>query len=163
METASAFSPLPAAKGDLVALNGLFVPKSGAAQLSAVWMDSGSNNSLKGTDNVLLYAPSDASVQNAQQLAAQLHTSSDAIVLPGARLMDLSHPANTRTSSSLTMRASTLLGSVHPVVNIADVDLVNTSATNQSSTANLNVYASDMVNLTGVSLTGLTSANIHFI
>ena len=56
-----------------------------------------------------------------------------------------------------------LLGVVHPVVNIADVDLVNTSATNQSSTANLNVYASDMVNLTGVSLTGLTSANIHFI
>ena len=48
-------------------------------------------------------------------------------------------------------------------MNIADVDLVNTSATNQSSTANLNVYASDMVNLTGVSLTGLTSADIHFI
>jgi hypothetical protein len=49
------------------------------------------------------------------------------------------------------------------VVNIADVDLVNTSATNQTSTANLNVYASDMVNLTGVSLTGLTSANIFYL
>jgi hypothetical protein len=49
------------------------------------------------------------------------------------------------------------------VVNIADVDLVNTSASNQSSTANLNVYASDMVHLTGVSLTSLTPDNIHFI
>jgi hypothetical protein len=49
------------------------------------------------------------------------------------------------------------------VVNIADVDLVNTGASNQSSTANLHVYASDMVSLTGVSLTSLTSANIDFI
>jgi len=154
--------PIAAAKGDLVALNGLFVPKSGAAQLSAVWMDSGSNNSLKGTDNVLLYAPSDASVHNAQQLAAQLHTSSDAIVLPGAGLGFI--PPGQHAHILVAYDASfSLLGVVHHVVNIADVDLVNTSATNQSSTANLNVYASDMVNLTGVSLTGLTSANIHFI
>jgi hypothetical protein len=37
------------------------------------------------------------------------------------------------------------------VVNIADVDFVNASGSNQTSTANVNVYASDMVSLTGVS------------
>jgi hypothetical protein len=55
------------------------------------------------------------------------------------------------------------MGTIHHVVNIADVDLVNTSGSAQNSTANLNVYASDMVSLVGVSLAGLTSANIHFI
>jgi hypothetical protein len=50
-----------------------------------------------------------------------------------------------------------------PVVHIADVDLVNTSGIPQSATFNLNVYASDMVSLTGVSLTSLTPDNIHFI
>jgi hypothetical protein len=48
-------------------------------------------------------------------------------------------------------------------VNIADVDLVNTSASKQSATDSLNVYASDMVSLTGVSLTSLTSTNIHYL
>ena len=95
-------------------LNGLFVPKTGAAQLSAVWVDSGSNRWLKTSDDVLLYAPSDA-WQNAQQLAAQLHTASDAIVLPGFGAgSDLSHPANTTTSSSLTMRASLFSGPSTP-------------------------------------------------
>jgi hypothetical protein len=156
--------PIAASKGDLVALNGLFVPKPGAAQLSAVWVDSGSNNSLKAADNVLLYAPSDASVQNAQQLAAQLHSSSDAIVLPGAASGLGFIPPGQHAHILVAYDASfSLLGSVHPVVNIADVDLVNTSASNQTSTANLNVYASDMVSLTGVSLTGLTSANIHYL
>jgi hypothetical protein len=48
-------------------------------------------------------------------------------------------------------------------VNIADVDLVNTSENEQTSTAKLNVYASDMVHLTGVSLLNLTPDNIHFV
>jgi hypothetical protein len=48
-------------------------------------------------------------------------------------------------------------------VHIADVDLVNTSTVSQNSTANLNVYASDMVSLIGVSLTSLTPDNIHFV
>jgi hypothetical protein len=101
-------------------------------------------------------------VQNAQQLAAQLHTASDAIVLPGAGIGFI--PAGQHAHILVAYDASfSLLGSIHPVVNIADVDLVNTSASNQNSTANLNVYASDMVNLNGVSLTGLTSANIFYL
>jgi hypothetical protein len=137
-------------KGDLVALNGTVVVQPGAAHLSAVWVNSGSNGSLKASDNVLLYAPSDASVQNAQQLAVQLHTASDAITLPG--------PIAPGDKHILVAYAAG-----NNVVNIADVDLVNTGASNQSSTANLHVYASDMVSLTGVSLTSLTSANIDFI
>jgi hypothetical protein len=116
------------------------------------------------SDNVLLYAPSDASVQNAQQLAAQLHTSSDAIVLPGGASRFGFIPPGQDSHILVAYDASfSLLGSIHHVVNIADVDLVNTSASNQSSTSALNVYASDMVSLTGVSLTSLTSANIHYL
>jgi hypothetical protein len=48
-------------------------------------------------------------------------------------------------------------------LHIADVDLVNMSGSVQNSTNNLNVYASDMVSLTGVSLASLTPDNIHFI
>jgi hypothetical protein len=152
----SAFST----KGDLVVLNGVSGVPLGAAQLSAVWFNSGSNNSLKTTDNVLVYAPSDASVQNAQQLAAQLHTASDAVMLPQGGLIGPGEDKHILVAYDASFN---LLGTIHPVVNIADVDLVNTSASNQNSTANLNVYASDMVSLTGVSLTSLTSDNIHFI
>jgi hypothetical protein len=158
------FLGLASDKGDLVGLNGAFVVPTGAAQLSAVWVNSGSNSSLKATDDVLLYAPSDASVQNAQQLAAQLHTSSDAIVLPkvgsGAGIIGPGQDKHILVAYD----ASFTLGKIiEHVVNIADVDLVNTSSSNQTSTANLHVYASDMVSLTGVSLASLTSANIHFI
>jgi hypothetical protein len=142
------------AHGDLVDLDGVFVVSAGAAQLSAVWVNSGSNSSLKSADDVLLYAPSDASVHNAQQLATQLHTSSDAIVLPGGGLIAPGQDKHILVAYDA--------GFHRHVVNIADVDLVNTSGSNQSSTANLNVYASDMVSLTGVSLTSLTSDNIHF-
>jgi hypothetical protein len=146
-------------KGDLVALNGNVVVQPGAAQLSAVWVNSASNSSLKTSDTVLLYAPSDASVQNAQQLAAQLHTASDAITLPGGHIA----PGEDKHILVAYDASFNVLGSIHHVVNIADVDLVNTSASSQSSTANLHVYASDMVGLPGVSLTDLTSANILFI
>jgi hypothetical protein len=151
-----------ASKGELVGLNGIFVPPPGAAQLSAVWMNVGSNSSLKPADNVLLYAPSDASVQNAQQLAAQLHSSSDSILLPGGAFGYIGPGEGMHILVAYDASFS-VLGSIHPVVNIADVDLVNTSATNQSSTSALNVYASDMVSLTGVSLTGLTSHNIFYL
>jgi hypothetical protein len=143
-----------AAKGDLVALNSASVVQPGAAQLSAVWVNSASNSSLKVSDNVLLYAPSDASLQNAQQLAAQLHTASDAITLPGG--------VHILPGQDKHILVAYEFGDLFGV-KIADVDLVNTGGNNQSSTANLNVYASDMVSLTGVSLTSLTSANIHFI
>jgi hypothetical protein len=53
----------------------------------ALWVESSDNNSLAGSVNVLLYAPSDTSLQNAQQLATQLHTSSDAIVFPGGNFI----------------------------------------------------------------------------
>ena len=60
------------------------------------------------------------------------------------------------------MRNFNLLGVIRHVVNIADVDLVNTRATNQSSTANLNVYALELgENLTGGPLTGRTSADLN--
>jgi hypothetical protein len=148
------------AKGDLVVLNGFLVVQPGAAQLSAVWVNSTSNSSLKASDNVLLYDPSDASVQNAEQLAAQLHAASDAIVLPGGGFIASGQDWHVLVAYDASFN---LLGSIHHVVNIADVDLVNTSASSQSSTANLHVYASDMVSLTGVSLTSLTAANIFFI
>jgi hypothetical protein len=107
--------------------------------------NSGSNSSLKLADDVLLYAPSDASVQSAQQLAAQLHTSFDAIVLPGGGFIAPGQAKHILVAYD----ASFILGTtVEHVVNIADVDLVNTSGSNQNSTAHLNVYASDMVNLT---------------
>jgi hypothetical protein len=144
-------------QGDLVVLNGIFVVPLGAAQLSSLWLNSGSNSSLKASDNVLLYAPSDASLQNAQQLAAQLHTSSDAVVLQGGGSIGGSIGPGEARHILVAYDAG------NNVVNLADVDLVNTSASNQSSTANLNVYASDMVHLTGVSLTSLTPDNIHFI
>jgi hypothetical protein len=143
---------LAVAKGDLVVLHGDLVIQPGFAQLSAVWVDSTSNSSLKASDNVLLYAPFDASVQNAQQLAAQLHTASDAIVLPGGGFIASGQDKHILVAYEVG----------HFGVNIADVDLVNTGGSNQSSTANLHVYASDMVSLTGVSLPSLTSANIVF-
>jgi hypothetical protein len=140
-----------AVEGDLVGLIGAFVVPTGAAQLSVLWTDSSSNSSLKATDNVLLYAPSDvSSLQNAQQLAARLHTS-DAVTLPG-----LFGPAQ-------DMHILVAYKADNNLVNIADVDLVNMSGNPQNSTANLNVYASDMVHLVGVSLSSLTSDNIHFI
>jgi hypothetical protein len=142
-----------AAQGDLVILAGMFPVPIGAAQLSQVWVNSASNSLLTGSEGVLRYAPSDASLQSAQQLAAQLHTSSDAIVVPSGGAV----VPGTNVHILVAYAAG------NNVVNIADVDLVNTSASNQTSTANLNVYASDMVHLTGMSLTSLTSDNIHFI
>jgi hypothetical protein len=151
--------PLASPKGDLVALNGTFVVSLGAAQLSSVWLNSGSNNLLKTTDNVLLYAPSDALPQDAQQLAAQLHTS-DPILLPGGGSIG----AGQDKHMLVAYDASFVKGGItFPNVHIADVDLVNTSSNAQSSTANLNVYASDIVSLLGVSLTSLVPDNIHFI
>jgi hypothetical protein len=149
------------AQGDLVALNGFST--NGAAQLSKVWANSGSNSLLETGDNVLLYAPSNASLQNAQQLAAQLHTASDAVVLPGSGLSGFIGPSDDRHILVAYDASSNVNGTIQHAVNIADVDLVNMSTNNQSSTANLNVYASDMVHLVGVSLSNLTSDNIHFI
>ena len=146
-------------EGDLVSLGNTLPVAPGAAQLSTVWVNSGSNTALNVSDTVLRYAPSDASVQNAQQLAAQLHTSSDAIVLPGRQI----EPGEHKHILVAYDAAGDPLAGPQSVVRIADVDLVNTSASDQSSTADLNVYASDMVSLTGVSLASLTSANIHLI
>ena len=117
-----------------------------------MWVNSDSNNSLNGSDNVLRYAPSDASLQNAQQLAAQLHTSSDAIVLAGGNYIPAGYDRHILVAYE-----------TNKAVHIADVDLVNMSGSPQNSTAHLNVYASDMVSLIGVSLTSLTPNNIHFI
>jgi hypothetical protein len=142
-----------------VSLNGFSVVPLGAANFSALWTDKGSNTSLKTTDNVLLYAPSDASLQNAQQLAAQLHTS-DAIVLPGLGNIAPSEDKHIMVAYDTS---SNVNGSIQHAVNIADVDLVNMSANNHNSTANLNVYASDIVHLVGISLTSLIPDNIHFI
>jgi hypothetical protein len=153
----SNFLGIAAAQGDLAALNGVTIVPTGAAQLSAVWHDSTSNSSLKPFDSVLLYAPSDTVVANAQELAARLHTVADAIVLPsaGSSTLGFIEPGQAK---------HILVAYVHlQALDIADVDLVNTSASNQNSTANLNVYALDLVSLTGVSLTSLTSANIQFI
>ena len=121
--------------------------------------NSGSNSSLTNSDDVLLYAPSDASLQNAQQLAARLHTSADAVTLAGGSFLDNGLDAHILVAYDASFTAN---GITHPVVNIADVDLVNASGFDQNSTANLNVYASDMVHLLGVSLTSLTSANIQY-
>jgi hypothetical protein len=155
----SAFFGL-SSRGDLVALNGIFTVTPGEAQWSTVWVNNMSNGLLKTTDNVLFYAPSDGFLRNAQQLAAQLHTSYDAVVLPGGGLIG---PDDARHILVAYDASSNVNGTIQHAVNIADVDLVNTSASNQNSTANLNVYASDMVHLVGVSLTSLTSENIHFI
>ena len=54
-------------------------------------------------------------------------------------------------------------GTTFLITNIADVDLVNNTSTAQTSTANLNVYASDMVSLAGVPLSSLAPGNIHLI
>jgi hypothetical protein len=147
-------SLLGAAQADLVTLDGFSTIAPGAAQLSNLWTNSGST--LNTSDNVLLYAPSDASMQNAQQLAAQLRTASDAVVLPGSGMSGFIGPGDDR-------HILVAYDAGNNAVNIADVDLVNMSASNQSSTANLNVYASDMVHLTGVSLTSLTPDNIFFL
>jgi hypothetical protein len=153
---------LAAAKGDLVGLSGGFPVQPGPAQLSDIWVNFGSNfdGSLKLSDTVLLYAPADASLQNAQQLAAQLHTTFDSILMPPP-----GHVAPGEDKHILVAYDASfaVMGTIHRVVNIADVDLVNTSGSNQSSTANLDVYASDMVSLTGVSLMRLNSTDIHFI
>jgi hypothetical protein len=158
------FLDLADPKGDLVVLDGGFVVPPGAAQLSPVWVGSGSNGSLAAGDNVLLYAPSGVTETTAQQLAAQLHTSSGAITLAGNGYVPAGHDVHILIAYDASFVAH--VGHfVIPVTqtNIADVDLVNTTGSDQSSTANLNVYASDMVNLQGVALTSLTSANIHFI
>jgi hypothetical protein len=49
-------------------------------------------------------------------------------------------------------------------VNVADVDFRNTTGTAQTTTnmAGVDIYASDIVHLTGVSTTALANANIHF-
>jgi hypothetical protein len=138
-----------AAQGDLVALAVQSPIVAGDGSLSAVWVNSGSNSSLKLTDNVLRYAPSDALVQNAQQLAAQLHTSFDAVTLP-------------EPTVGFDVHILVAYAAGNNVVNIADVDLVNTTGAQQNSTAKVSVYASDMMSLIGVSLTNLTPDNIHF-
>jgi hypothetical protein len=141
--------------GDLVNLDGISVVSLGAAQLSTPWTNSGSNSLLKTTDNVLLYAPFDASpLRDSRALAAQLQTASDAVVLPGHI------GAGDQMHILVAYDASDAFNNY---VNIADVDLVNTTASNQSSTANLHVYASDMVSLVGVPLASLAAANIQFI
>jgi hypothetical protein len=142
--------------GDLVDLSGIRLVSIGAAQLSAVWVDSSSNSSLKSTDDMLRYAPADASVHNAQQLAAQLRTSSDAIALPGGGFIPAGQDSHILVAYDASLPGQTM-------VNIADVDLVNNSASLQNSTAHLNVYASDMVSLIGVSLKSLANDNIHFV
>jgi hypothetical protein len=142
-----------ATQGDLVNLSGVIPVASGDAQLSAVWVNSSSNSALKTSDNVLRYAPSDASLNNASELAPLLHTSTDAVTLPG-----LIPPG----AGVHILVAYNLAGFNFPVMTIADVDLVNTGNTPQNSTANVNIYASDMVTLLGVSLTDLIPANIHF-
>ncbi len=152
--------PLAAAKGDLVSLDGLHIVTLGAAQLSALWVNSGSNISLKTTDNVLLYAPSDASIEQADQLAAQLHTAADAVVLPGGGLIGAGRDKHILVAYDASFTKN---GVTFHNVKIADVDLVNPGASAQGSTANLNVYASDVVSVLGVSLTSLVPDNIHFI
>jgi hypothetical protein len=146
----------PATSGDLVRLDGGVVLPS-AAQLSAVWANNLSNSSLEDSDNVLRYAPAGGSPHNAQELAAQLHGASGAIVLPGNIL-----PGQDQ-HILVAYDATPHVFPIQHVVHIADVDLVNTTTSNQSSTANLNVYASDMVSLVGVSLSSLMPDNIHFI
>ena len=123
--------------------------------MSALWVNSGSNGSLKATDQVLLYDPSP--LQNADQLAAQLNSSSGAVVLPGAIA------PHKEAHILVAYDASFTIVITHHVVHIADVDLLNASASPQNSTANLVVLASDMASLTGVSLSSLTPDNIHFI
>jgi hypothetical protein len=150
----------PAENGDLVLLGGTFPVLTGAATLSPVWTSGSSNSSLAAGDNVLLYAPSGVTETNAQQLAAQLHTSTGAIVLPaGSPVFGYVLPG---LDEHILVAYDASVGSAH-AVNIADVDLVNMSGSPQNSTANLNVYASDMVHLVGVSLASLTSANINFV
>jgi hypothetical protein len=139
----------------LVRLDGGVVLPS-AAQLSALWVTSGANGALNPSDNVLRYDP--FPMQNAQQLAAQMHSASGAILLPGAILAGQDQHILVAYDASLTIGLTH-----HAVTHIADVDLVNTSGSPQNSTASLNVYASDMVSLIGVPLTSLTSDNIHFI
>jgi hypothetical protein len=150
--------------GDLIGLDGITVSSSSSAQLSPVWVNSSSNTLLDTGNNVLLYAPSGVSETNAQQLAAQLHTSSGAIVVGS----EFPVPSGEDLHVLVAYDANTFVKEGPVIVvkfatNIADVDLVNTTASDQTSTANLNVYASDMVHLTGVSLTTLTSANFNFI
>jgi hypothetical protein len=152
-----------AAQGDLVHLVGAAAPTTlpvaaGAAQLSQVWVDSSSNSSLNASDDVLRYAPSDVSLHSAQQLAEQLHTSSDAIVLPGAQ-------PHTSGIFPLDVHILVAYAAANNVVNIADVDLVDRSLNTEMSTADsyVQVYASDMVSLVGVSLASLTPDNIHFV
>jgi hypothetical protein len=163
----------PAASGGLVDLGGSVVASAGAAQVSKVWANSSSNSSLNASDNVLLYAPAGGSPHNAQELAAQLHGASGAIVLPGFILPGqhehilVAYDANSigLPIAEDAIAAPGLINPLHgppPVVHIADVDLVNISGIPQSATFNLHVYASDMVSLTAVSLTSLTSENIHF-
>jgi hypothetical protein len=161
-----------AANGDLVDLVGISVVPVGGAQLSAVWVNHDSNSSLRPYDNVLLYAPAGGSPHNAQELAAQLHGAAGAITLPGLLLPGqdqhilVAYDASPNVLPILAASAGPGM-IVTPVqrpevVHIADVDLVNLSGSAQNSTFNVNVYASDMVSLTGVSLTNLTSDNIHF-
>jgi hypothetical protein len=166
--------------GDLVDLDPDLVVVAGAAQLSPVWVNNTSNISLESGDNVLRYAPAGGSPHNAQQLAAQLQGASGAIALPAGFIQPgqdvhilVAYDANSRGlpvvegASTAAFIVSPLPGVTPlqgpPAVNIADVDLVNTSSSPQNSTFGLNVYASDMVHLTGVSLANLTSANFHFI
>jgi hypothetical protein len=151
--------------GDLIVLGGGSVATpvgDGAAQLSPVWVNS-SNNPLTTSEDVLLYAPSGVTETNAQQLAAQLHTPSGAIVLgefPVGPKQDL-HILVAYDAKTFINKAGVLVPQF--ATNIADVDLVNTSTSAQDSTVNLNVYASDMVHLTGVSLSSVTPANIDFV
>jgi hypothetical protein len=147
---------MASANGDLVDLDGTRVVNTGLAQVSAVWANS-SNSSLNSSDNVLRYAPAGGSPHNAQELAAQLQTAAGAIVLPGSIIPGQHEHILVAYDPSLKVFP------IQHAVNIADVDLVNTSGSTQNSTANLNVYASDMVHLAGVSLSSLTSDNIHFI
>jgi hypothetical protein len=91
-----------------------------------------------------------ANLPNAAALASFLHSTGTALVTPTAL-------ANNQDFHILFAYSS------GDGVNIADVDILNNSGANQTSTANMNVYASDLVHLTGVSLASLTEHNVQFV
>jgi hypothetical protein len=138
-----------ALSGDLVDLSPQAPVLAGTSSMSEIWTSVNSNGLLSPSNNVLLYNPSSASLQDAKDLAVALNVTAP-ITLPNG--------VGPNVDAHILVAYA-----VNNAVNIADVDLVNTTMSAQTSTANLNVYASDMVHLIGVSLSSLTPDNIQFI
>jgi hypothetical protein len=139
--------------GGLFFLDGATAIHSGTA-VTGIVVPNGVAPQITAADNFLFDAGvgTIVNVQSASMLANDLHT-----IAP----ITLAGPGVAAGAQAHILVAYSANGGV----NIADVDLVNTTGAALTSTNNagFHIYASDMVHIAGITLGQLSDANIHFV